>query len=282
MADKCSEYIRRNDFLICVDSDGCAMDTMNIKHFRCFGPCMVAEWGLEPWREAILERWNEINLYTMTRGINRFKGLAKALKEIQETYCEIEELETLEQWVEETPELSNEALRNKIAEADSVCLRKALSWSCSVNQSVEELDEAEKQPFPGVKEALKEAYQIADVAVVSSANPEAVMKEWETHGLLDYTDVVLAQDSGSKSYCISRLLKRGYAPEKVLMCGDAPGDLEAAKQNGVCFYPILADREAESWKEFRETGLKHLLEQTYSGPYQREKTEQFLMRLKED
>ncbi len=282
MSDKRSDYVKRNDFLICVDSDGCAMDTMNIKHFRCFGPCMVAEWGLEPWREAILERWNEINLYTMTRGINRFKGLAKALREIQETYCEIEELETLEQWVEETPELSNEALRNKIAEADSVCLRKALSWSCSVNQSVEELDEAEKQPFPGVKEALKEAYQIADVAVVSSANPEAVMKEWETHGLLDYTDVVLAQDSGSKSYCISRLLKRGYAPEKVLMCGDAPGDLEAAKQNGVCFYPILADREAESWEEFRETGLKHLLEQTYSGPYQREKTEQFLMRLKED
>ena len=275
MSDKRSDYVKRNDFLICVDSDGCAMDTMNIKHFRCFGPCMVAEWGLEPWREAILERWNEINLYTMTRGINRFKGLAKALREIQETYCEIDELE-------ETPELSNEALRNKIAEADSVCLRKALSWSCSVNQSVEELDEAEKQPFPGVKEALKEAYQIADVAVVSSANPEAVMKEWETHGLLDYTDVVLAQDSGSKSYCISRLLKRGYAPEKVLMCGDAPGDLEAAKQNGVCFYPILADREAESWEEFRETGLKHLLEQTYSGPYQREKTEQFLMRLKED
>ena len=97
MSDKRSDYVKRNDFLICVDSDGCAMDTMNIKHFRCFGPCMVAEWGLEPWREAILERWNEINLYTMTRGINRFKGLAKALREIQETYCEIEELETLEQ-----------------------------------------------------------------------------------------------------------------------------------------------------------------------------------------
>ena len=46
------------EFLVCVDSDGCAMDTMNIKHFRCFGPCMVEEWRLEPWRDAILERWN--------------------------------------------------------------------------------------------------------------------------------------------------------------------------------------------------------------------------------
>ena len=84
MADKFLAYTKRNDFLVCVDSDGCAMDTMDIKHFRCFGPCMVTEWGLEEWRGAILNRWNEINLYTMTRGINRFRGLAKALAEIQE------------------------------------------------------------------------------------------------------------------------------------------------------------------------------------------------------
>lgn len=29
------------DFLICIDSDGCAIDTMNIKHIRCFGPCFI-------------------------------------------------------------------------------------------------------------------------------------------------------------------------------------------------------------------------------------------------
>ena len=32
------QYTKQKDFLICVDSDGCAMDTMDIKHFRCFGP----------------------------------------------------------------------------------------------------------------------------------------------------------------------------------------------------------------------------------------------------
>ena len=80
------QYTKQKDFLICVDSDGCAMDTMDIKHFRCFGPCMVTEWGLEEWQAAILDRWNEVNLYTMTRGINRFKGLALALTEINEKY----------------------------------------------------------------------------------------------------------------------------------------------------------------------------------------------------
>ena len=110
MANQFLTYTKRSDFLVCVDSDGCAMDTMDIKHIRCFGPCMVAEWGLEEWRDAILERWNEINLYTMTRGVNRFKGLVKALDEIREKYCEIEELDALERWVNETSELSNACL----------------------------------------------------------------------------------------------------------------------------------------------------------------------------
>lgn len=279
MADKFLAYTKRNDFLVCVDSDGCAMDTMDIKHFRCFGPCMVAEWGLEEWREEILDRWNEINLYTMTRGINRFKGLAKALGEIREKYCEIGDLASLEQWVEDTPELSNDALERAIMETDSVCLRKALSWSIAVNQSVERLPEDEKRPFAGVEEALKKAYRNADIAIVSSANPGAVLDEWDMHGLLEYTDVVLAQDSGSKAFCISQLMKRGYAPEHVLMCGDAPGDKDAAEKNGVYFYPILVRKEAKSWEEFCEVGLKRFLENTYGGQYQEEKTRQFLENL---
>ena len=37
------DFNRKKRFAVCVDSDGCAMDTMNIKHIRCFGPCMVEE-----------------------------------------------------------------------------------------------------------------------------------------------------------------------------------------------------------------------------------------------
>ena len=42
----CKMMEKKHDILICVDSDGCAMDTMNIKHMKCFGPCLVEEWGL--------------------------------------------------------------------------------------------------------------------------------------------------------------------------------------------------------------------------------------------
>ena len=66
-------FARSHDYLICVDSDGCVMDTMNCKHYHCFGPCMIMEWALEQWAEEILRRWNEINLFQMTRG--RISGL---------------------------------------------------------------------------------------------------------------------------------------------------------------------------------------------------------------
>lgn len=75
-------FVPRKDFLLCVDSDGSVMDTMEIKHKRCFGPCMVDEWNLSNWQKPILKRWNDINLYTMTRGINRFRGLALALNSV--------------------------------------------------------------------------------------------------------------------------------------------------------------------------------------------------------
>ncbi len=280
MANNLSDYQKKKDFLVCVDSDGCAMDTMDIKHIRCFGPCMVAEWGLEEWKEEILARWNEINLYTMTRGINRFKGLSMALQEIDGNYRKIDDLDTLVKWAAESPELSNDAVKRAIAEKpDSVILPKALSWSLAVNASINALPESEKLPFQGVKEALSYAQRHADVAIVSSANLGAVLDEWKLYGLLEHTDIVLAQDAGSKAFCIGELLKKGYAPDHVLMCGDAPGDQDAAKKNGVFYYPILVRHEKESWAEFTEKALARLVDGTYGGAYQKEKNAAFLNNL---
>lgn len=273
-------YEKKKEFLICVDSDGCAMDTMDIKHIRCFGPCMVEEWGLEEWGEEILTRWNDINLYTMTRGINRFKGLAMALLEINEKYTKIEDVEVLAKWVEKSNELSNNALTRAIEDNDSIALKKALSWSNKVNASINEIPFEEKVPFEGVKEGLAFAHEVADVAIVSSANLQAVVEEWELYGLLDHVDIILSQNVGSKAYCIQEMLKKGYDTDKVMMTGDAPGDYDAAKKNGVFYYPILVRHEKESWEEFKETAINQLLDGKYKGEYQAAKVEEFLNNLK--
>ena len=267
-------FAKQKDYLICVDSDGCAMDTMDIKHFRCFGPCMVEEWGLEEWAEPILNRWNTINLYSGTRGINRFKGLAMALTEIDKVYRPIEGVAELTAWAEHAPELSNQAIAEAAKTAKGPALAKALAWSKKVNAAIDALPESDKKPFPGVAEALAAAHKRADVAIVSSANREAVEEEWTRCGLLPSVDVLCCQDSGSKAACIAQLKAKGYNPAHILMVGDAPGDQAAAGKNGVMFYPILARHEADSWAEFTAKALPALLSGSY-GPYGQEIAKRF-------
>ena len=277
-----NEFTKKHDYLICVDSDGCAMDTMNIKHFRCFGPCMVDEWELGQWREEILTRWNEINLYTMTRGVNRFRGLAKALSEISTRYIPIEDVEHLVRWVDNAKELSNASLEREIKKNPrSLCLPKALAWSIAVNKAITELPEDDVKPFPLAREALEFAHERADVAIVSSANLGAVLEEWTKHGLLPHTDIVMAQDSGTKAACIESLIAKGYKLENVLMCGDAPGDLAAARKTDVFFYPILVNHERESWQEFINVAVNKLVSGKYAGDYSKDKVDAFIKNLRD-
>ena len=259
-----SEFKKTKDFLVCVDSDGCAMDTMDIKHIKCFGPCMVEVWQLQKWEKDILKRWNEINLYTLTRGINRFKGLSLALSEINEQYRAIDGIDDLIYWSENADELSNTSLKKEIEKSpEKEIFKLALKWSENVNEAIKKLPQSEIKPFPLVKEALKLAHEKADVAIVSSANLGAVLDEWEKHGLLEHTDIVLTQNVGSKAFCISELLKKGYDNKKVVMCGDAPGDLKAAESNKVYYFPILVKNEEKSWQSFINQGFSHLLNDSY-------------------
>ncbi len=273
-------FFPTKSYLVCIDSDGCVMDTMDIKHHQCFGPCLVKTWGLEHWERAILSRWNQQNLYTMTRGVNRFKGLAMALKEIHAEYCRIADLTTLLQWVDTAHELSNPALAQAIEQnPGSVALQKALEWSNAVNHAITHLPQEKLRPFPLTKEALQLAQTQANVVVVSSANRAAVEEEWGKHGLLPYVDLLLTQDDGSKAYCIGELRSKGYSPDRILMCGDAPGDLQAAQKNKVLFYPILVQQERDSWQEFLECAYNKFLDGTYSGSYETRKIRNFLNQL---
>ena len=146
MAVSLEQFKPAKDYLICVDSDGCAVDTMDIKHKRCFGPCLVVEWGLERWKNEILARWDEINLYSMTRGINRFKGLVMMLKEVDARLTPIEGLFVLKSWVDTAKELSNPSLEAVIQANDAPVLKKALNWSYAVNRAIAAKS---RRPFPG-------------------------------------------------------------------------------------------------------------------------------------
>ena len=266
-------------YLVCVDSDGCAMDTMDCKHKLCFGPEMVKAWGLEAYREEVLKLWSQISLYSETRGINRFPGLELTMKACMERGILEEDISDFSLWLKESPSFSNVALEKRIEETGSPLLKKILQWSLCVNAAIKALPDS--SPFNGVRETLEYMSQYADLAVVSSANREALEREWGRTGLISLVKEIMAQDCGSKSVCISRLLEQGYEKDCVLMIGDAPGDGTAADKCGVLFFPVVIQEEEQSWKCLKDQAFQRFLDRTYKGEYEKEQRHKFMSALKQ-
>lgn len=260
-------FEKTKQFLVCVDSDGCAMDTMDVKHEEFFGPLASEVFGIED-RKTFQEDWERINLHTTTRGINRFKGLVLGLQNAIERGENVGDISALVQWAETTPELSNASLEREIEKNPAEDLKKALDWSGRVNSGIHNELTGRDKPFPKVKEVLKEIHELANVAIVSSANSEALYSEWERHGLLEHVDVVYGQEAGTKAAAIEQLKTYGFANDEVLMVGDAPGDLKAAQVNDVLYYPILFGNEEKSWIRLSEEGVTRFLNKEYAGEYQ--------------
>ena len=274
MKEDIKEFRKTRDFLICIDSDGCVMDTMDVKHMRCFGPCLVYEWDLGEYREEIIRLWRKVNLLSVSRGVNRFQGLAQVLKNIHENYIRVEGLDGYLRWAESAQELSDKSLEEAHEKTENICMKKAMDWSRLVNQSMAMVSDTKKPPFEGTEDALRLAREKADIVILTAANRREINKEWEVFELAQYTDLLMSQENGRKEECLNELLEKGYEKDHVLMVGDAPADLAAAQAAGVLFYPILAYQERESWENFSDA-LDHFTNGDYAGSYQEERIKEF-------
>jgi len=72
-------FSRQRDFFVGIDSDGCAFDTMEVKHKECFIPNIVRFYNLAAVSKYAREAAEFVNLYSQWRGINRFPGLIMTL-----------------------------------------------------------------------------------------------------------------------------------------------------------------------------------------------------------
>ena len=251
------------------------MDSMTIKHNKCFGPAFIEIFNIQTNQKEILNHWNKVNLYSKTRGINRFQGLLEILEYVKKYNIYFDGFEEYKSWVLNTKELSEKSLANEIKNVSkNNLLNLALSWSRKVNLSIKGLPVA--SPFNGVKDAIIELNEVADLLGVSSANFDAVDHEWSKHNIKKYFKVVACQDSGTKSKIIRNALCLGYDRKLTLMVGDALGDYEAAKENGVYFFPIIPKREVYSWKKLKDEGIKKLVNYQFDDNYQKQILDEFL------
>jgi phosphoglycolate phosphatase-like HAD superfamily hydrolase len=273
------EFQPAHEFFIGIDSDGCVFDSMEIKHKECFTPMFIKHFHLQAVSKYAREVWEFVNLYSKTRGTNRFPALVRALRllaarpEVRARGVEPWDPAPLESWIAGETKLGNASLRHAV-EAGATALEPVLAWSTAVNESIEDIVRG-VPPFPLFRETLARMSVSADVIVVSQTPTEALLREWAEHGIDSAVGFIAGQELGTKTEHIRDAAGGKYPPGKLLMIGDAPGDFKAAKANGALFYPVNPGDEEASWKRFHDEALQRFFDGFYAGEYETKRIAEF-------
>ncbi len=259
------------EFFIAIDSDGCVFDTMEIKHKECFCPAAIKHFGLQPVSKYAREAWEFVNLYSRHRGTNRFPALVSVVDllrvrpEVIARHAAVPQLSALRQWIARETKLGNPALQK--AAATESALHAVYEWSTEVNARIDDLVYG-VPPFPRVRKCLERAAKRADLIVSSGTPLRALHREWAEHSLASYVKRIAGQEDGTKTQHLEAAANGKYPPTRILMVGDAPGDLRAARSVNACFYPIVPGREETSWQHFHDEALGRFFAGQYTGAYQ--------------
>jgi phosphoglycolate phosphatase-like HAD superfamily hydrolase len=268
-----AEMQAQHPFFVGIDSDGCAFDSMEIKHKECFCPNTIKWWDLQPVSKYAREAAEFVNLYSKWRGANRWPALVMVFDllrdrpEVIARGARIPEAKKLREFMASGQALSDAGLKTFMAEHPDPELDKALGWSKAVNASIADMVHG-LPPFPYVRETLQALQPKADVVVVSATPTEALAREWEEHDIAKYARVIAGQEMGGKKQHLALATKGKYSADHVLMIGDAPGDREAAKANNALFFPVNPGQEDQSWERLFKEGLARFAAGTFAGAYE--------------
>jgi phosphoglycolate phosphatase-like HAD superfamily hydrolase len=123
-------------------------------------------------------------------------------------------------------------------------------------------------PFPWVKECLEKMKPKSDAMVVSQTPFEALKREWEENRIEHFLRMIAGQEHGTKAEHLKFAAKGKYSDDRILMIGDAIGDLKAARSNGVLFFPVNPGQEEQSWERLYKEGLDRFFKGTFKGSYE--------------
>ncbi|MCA8992143.1 MAG: HAD family hydrolase [Planctomycetaceae bacterium] len=246
---------------------------MEIKHKECFIPNFIKYMGLQPISKYAREACEFTNLYSKTRGANRFPAYLLALDllakrpEVIRRNVTLPALQGVRDWVGRETKLGTKTIGPESEKTGDADLKLAYAWSKAVDDDINDMVHG-VPPFPGVREALEKMQAQADLIVCSATPNGALQKEWDEHDIDKYVQCICGQEAGSKKESLQACKEMGYAPEKMLMIGDAPGDQKAAEAVGALFYPINPGHEEKSWERFLGEACDKFFAGTYAGEYQ--------------
>ena len=261
------------DFFIGIDSDGCAFDTMEIKHKECFTPNIIKHWGLQAVSKYAREASEFVNLYSKWRGVNRWPALVTVFDllrerpEVQARNAKIPEASRIREFIASDSPKSNDGIKAYAQAHPDPELDQAITWSEAVNATIADMVHG-VPPYPYIRESLEKLYSKADMIVVSQTPCEALNREWAEHKIDKYVQAIAGQEMGTKTEHLRIAAHGKYASDHILMIGDAPGDMRAARGNDALFFPVNPGHEEESWQRFYEEALDRFLNGTYEGDYE--------------
>jgi phosphoglycolate phosphatase-like HAD superfamily hydrolase len=265
----------KNDIFVGLDSDGCVFDSMPQKHKQGFIPALKSAFSYCKNVDAMAEIWEQVNLFSVHRGINRYSGLLLVLKNYTAStrdeifYPLIEELEI---WIRSAMHPSRCSLSSMARTSES--LRKVLHWSDLASHNLEFVQDSYKV-FPEARRALALIHHDADLFVVSQNTQASLFAEWEDHGLLAFVDGLDGQENGNKQDLL-RTRSAYYPGDRKLFVGDAPSDMQAARINDMAFFPIVPGRENGCWSIFCEKVWPAIQERYYQTDLEKEYSEDFM------
>lgn len=266
-------FQKSHDFLVGIDSDGCAFDSMEIKHKECFIPNFIKHLKLQPISKYAREACEFTNLYSKTRGANRFHAYLGALdlleerQEVQDRNFTVPKWQGVREWVARETKLGTKTIGPEAEKTGDPDLKLGYTWSSAVDDAIAEMVQG-VPPFPGVLDALEKMQAQADMIVCSATPNRALEQEWEEHKIAPYVQCICGQEAGSKKESLAAAIAHGYDADKVLMIGDAPGDMNAAKAVGALFYPINPGKEEASWERFLNESIDRFFNGEYAGDYE--------------
>ena len=272
-AKKLHAFKPQKPFFVGIDSDGCAVDSMEIKHKECIIPTTIKHWKLQAISKYARAAAEFVNLYSKWRGINRFPALTKTFELLRDwpeplrRGVRIPDVPALEAWIDSSPALANRALEAEAARTGEPVLKQALEWSKAIDRAIADMVRG-VPPFPWFRECAERLAKEADIICVSVTTAEALEREWQEHDIAKYTALLAGQEMGSKKEILNIVTGSGYLKDSTLMIGDAPGDLAAARATGALFLPINPGHEEESWERFYREGIDRFFNRTYAGGYE--------------
>lgn len=270
----------KHDFFIGIDSDGCVFDSMEVKQKEFFIPNALKYFDLWAVSGILRKTWEYVNLYSIYRGSNRFKSLIKVFDILSENEnviksgVKLPDTGALREWVKTEKKLGNDTLRKFYETNRDAGLEKILRWSEAVNEDIGRWLR-KLPPFPNASRAIQLAAGSADIVVVSQTPLEAIEREWKENDLEKYLRAIAGQEHGTKAEHIQMAASGKYSKNRMLMIGDAAGDLEAAYINGILFFPIIPGKENESWERFINEAFPKFISDAYLGAYQDMLTDEF-------